>query len=82
MLLGLSLAFKKQTAGDGSSTERAVDGNMDMDWSGMSCTETDGQDPWWRVDLGRDYYVSSVKIYNRVDCCGDRLRNFEIRVGK
>ena len=50
------------------------------------CTHTaeGGTDPWWRVDLGRDYYVSELAITNRKDCigCGDRLSNFEIKIGE
>ena len=34
------------------------------------------------MDLGRDYYVSELAITNRGDCCGDRLSNFEIKVGE
>ena len=38
--------------------------------------------PWWRVDLGQDELVTEVYLVNRGDCCGDRLDNFEIRVGR
>ena len=52
-----------------------------------SCTMTNGRrnQPWWRVDLGQDELVSEVYVVNRLnsDCvCGNRLDNFEIRVGK
>ena len=40
------------------------------------------QNPWWRVDLEQVEPVNEVYIVNRVDCCGDRLNPFEIRVGK
>ena len=30
---------------------------------------------WWEVDLGEGVAVKSVKIYNRVDCCTERLTN-------
>jgi hypothetical protein len=30
---------------------------------------------WWDVDLGEDVSVAKVTIYNRVDCCSDRLSN-------
>jgi uncharacterized repeat protein (TIGR02059 family) len=26
-------------------------------------------DPWWQVDLGGSYLVSSIRVYNRADCC-------------
>ena len=40
------------------------------------------KNPWWRVDLEQVEPVNEVYIVNRVDCCGDRLNPFEIRVGK
>lgn len=68
----------------GGVSERAVDGIDDGDYGNNYCTHTDvaGEtNPWWRVDLGRGYVVSDVRIANRADCCGDRLSDFEIRVG-
>lgn len=48
-----------------------------------SCTNAAGStNPWWRVDLEELLPVSEVYILNRGDCCGDRLKGFEIRVGK
>ena len=38
--------------------------------------------PWWRVDFGPLSLseILTVKIYNRVDCCQGRLRNFTVDV--
>ena len=36
--------------------------------------------PWWIVDLQNDFYVTSVVITNRRDCCSERLRNFEVKI--
>ena len=72
---------QSSTAYRGSSS-RAVDGNKNSQWGGRSCTHTHSQpNAWWRVDLGADYRVGTVKLTNRGDCCGNRLRNFDIRVG-
>jgi hypothetical protein len=30
---------------------------------------------WWEVDLGEGVAVSWVVIYNRIDCCSERLSN-------
>lgn len=30
-------------------------------------------DNWWKVDLGGEYNIDSVTIYNRSDCCQSRL---------
>ncbi|GLC41154.1 hypothetical protein PLESTM_001161300 [Pleodorina starrii] len=37
--------------------------------------------PWLSIDLGAVYNISSIVIYNRLDCCGDRLEGAEVRVG-
>ena len=29
------------------------------------------ENPWWLVDLGDEKQVDSVKITNRLDCCGE-----------
>ncbi|XP_074653277.1 uncharacterized protein LOC141907512 [Tubulanus polymorphus] len=42
------------------------------------------KDPWLLVELDdiyKDNYVESVRIYNRVDCCPERLHDFEVRIG-
>ena len=83
-----NLAFGKQTdqisTFKGSDSSRAVDGNSNTNIHvGSLCTHTQrAYQPWWRVDLGREEPVSELYIVNRGDCCGDRLANFEIRVGK
>ena len=66
----------------GGFPSRAVDGNRNTNWRGSSCTHTSRQRrPWWRVDLLRIYDVTEVKITNRGDCCSNRLRQVEVRVG-
>ncbi|CAH1272632.1 TNR [Branchiostoma lanceolatum] len=62
---------------------RAVDGNTNTDFgSGGSCTHTAKQaTPSWWVDLGQSYMVRRVVIFNRMDCCGDRLNPFNIHIG-
>jgi hypothetical protein len=51
----------------------AVDGNRDT----ISNTDLENQ-PWWEVDLGAIYRITEARIYNRKDCCRDRLRTFKI----
>jgi hypothetical protein len=66
----------------GGSSARAVDGNHRQDWGGGTCTHTaNTQNAWWRVDLVDDAEVTSVKVWNRSDCCGNRLNGFQVRVG-
>ena len=70
-------------SGDFSSafglSKNAVDGNTDGNWDGRSVTHTRyGKYPWWEVDLQDDFSIHFVKVYNRKDCCGDRLNNFNL----
>ncbi|GMH43154.1 hypothetical protein BSKO_11076 [Bryopsis sp. KO-2023] len=66
----------------GGVSSRAVDGDVNPNYSGNSCTHTKRcKGPWWAVDLGRSYLVTRVVITNRADCCWQRLSNFSIKVG-
>ena len=59
----------------------AVDGNTSGNYGAFQVTNT-GQEatPWWRVDLGVMYPVDSVRVWNRTDCCADRLTNFDVKL--
>ena len=37
--------------------------------------------PWLRIQLNRKETITSVTIRNRLDCCGERLENLEVRAG-
>lgn len=37
--------------------------------------------PWLMVELTNTVDLQSVQIFNRADCCGDRLRDIEVRAG-
>lgn len=51
---------------------RAIDGNYD----GGIITHTSCADiPWWMVTLPSTEPIYSVVLYNRMNCCGDRLKN-------
>ena len=61
---------------------RGNDGNANPNWNGNSCTATNREgNPWWRVDLVNSYLISKMKITNRKDCCWNRLRAVDVRVG-
>eukprot|EP00794_Sanderia_malayensis_P014223 gene14223-15706_t len=63
---------------------RAVDGNLNTNYGAGSCSHTGCclTMPWWRVEFGQTATVYSMKITNRGDCCGERLSDFDIRVGE
>ncbi len=66
----------------GSEAGRAIDGNTDGDWAQRSVTHTELGDaaPWWQVDLGGTHALSRIILWNRTDCCSDRLSNFRVSV--
>jgi hypothetical protein len=37
-------------------------------------------DAWWEVDLGEVYDIDHITLWNRTDCCTDRLREFYVFV--
>ncbi|XP_019622202.1 PREDICTED: hepatocyte growth factor activator-like [Branchiostoma belcheri] len=77
-------AYQTSTRSGGGSASRAVDGNTNGQFNGGSCTHTWGPgsyNPTWWVDLGQTYQVNRVVIYNRLDCCRDRLSPFHIHIG-
>ncbi|XP_067660291.1 uncharacterized protein [Haliotis asinina] len=59
----------------------AVDGNFDTDFvNGRSCYSSAIGDltPTLYIDLGAYYYINSIIITNRGDCCAERLRNINV----
>ncbi|XP_029448211.1 fucolectin-5-like [Rhinatrema bivittatum] len=60
----------------------AIDGNQDSNHLRGSCMHTGyDKNPWWQVDLQKSWKVKSVVVVNRGDCCSERLKGAEIRVG-
>lgn len=59
----------------GGTADKAIDGNTDGTFSLGSVTHTNqDENPWWQVDLGASKPIYSVEVYNRTDCCQDRLK--------
>ena len=59
------LAFKKKTEQSSTAyngfSSRAVDENYAIHYDRKSCTHTNKEmNPWWRVDLGREYIVTGT----------------------
>ncbi|XP_041379652.1 uncharacterized protein LOC121392550, partial [Gigantopelta aegis] len=65
-----------------SNANNAIDGNRDGVYITGSCSHTTMGDyrPWWQVELLWMIMVTGVKLYNRVDCCDERLHDFVITV--
>ncbi|MEM6802910.1 MAG: PQQ-dependent sugar dehydrogenase, partial [Bacteroidota bacterium] len=57
----------------------ALDGNTTGDDAANTITHTNNElHAWWEVDLGAVYSLSGINLWNRVDCCSDRLSNFYV----
>lgn len=57
----------------------AINGNKSdsQSWPNSASTATD-LGGWWELDLGKNIKVSKIVIYNRPDCCQDRLNGAEV----
>ncbi len=61
------------------AASHAVDGKTDGVWSNLSVTHTNDEDqPSLTVDLGSSQPIAGVVLWNRTDCCSDRLSNFRL----
>ncbi|CAB5498682.1 hypothetical protein AZO1586I_373, partial [Bathymodiolus thermophilus thioautotrophic gill symbiont] len=59
----------------------AVDGNTDGEFLNGSTTHTKKeQGNWWQVDLGSKKNINQIIIYNRTDCCANRLSNYQVSI--
>ena len=60
---------------DGDKTTKTVDNLC------HSNRDANERAPWLALDFGAsDTSVERVDIFNRADCCGERLKNVEVRV--
>merc|ERR1719401_3095446 len=61
---------------------RAIDGktyDYEAPYGGISHT-CEGSIPWWRVDLNKSYSIVEIVIWNREDCCSDKLSNSKVEI--
>ena len=60
---------------------QAVNGNTMGVWYTSSITHTQyEQGAWWQVDLGSKKDIKQIIIYNRTDCCVNRLSNYQVSI--
>jgi hypothetical protein len=68
----------------GRGGDVAIDGDTNGEWYHGSVTHTTaGLNQWgggqyWTVDLHQPYWVGQVVLWNRTDCCWDRLSHFQL----
>lgn len=79
--LALGKTATQSSIKDGLDASRAVDGDTNGDLTLGSVTYTNfDQNAWWEVDLGAVENIGIMNIYNRTDCCKNRLSNFYVFV--
>lgn len=78
-LVSVGMPASQTTEGWGGEARKAVDGKTDGIYDDQSCTHTEKKaNNWWKVDLQAEYFVSKVIVWNRVDCCSERLAGFTV----
>jgi len=67
-----SIGFKSPPA-------KAIDGNADGSFGSCSCTN-DEPDAWWELDLGTEMPIDHILVFNRNDCCSERLDHVSVSI--
>ncbi len=77
-----SIATQSSTSGD-RGPELAIDGDVSGDDNLGSVTRTDSDfEAWWTVDMQSVIQVERVRLWNRTDCCNERLADFYLFVSE
>ncbi len=54
--------------------DRAIDGNTDGHyWNGSVTHSAGSTNEWWQMDAGAVVPISTIDLFNRTDCCSERL---------
>ncbi len=73
----------QKNTGAGGDASRGIDGKKSGSFGdgGQTHTEENTGKPYWEVDLGDEYPIERIDIYNRTDgSLGNRLNNFTLLV--
>lgn len=57
------------------AVDGVTEGNCMMEQTSWTMEE---EKPWWRVDLGDEFNVNEIKIFNRTDADSNHLKNFTV----
>ncbi len=85
-----NIAYKKPTQQSSTYSHsfhpvssKAVDGDIDGNFNARTTTHTNkDHNAWWQVDLQGNYNINQIKIYNRSDCCSERLNSAKVFISK
>ena len=72
-------ASQSSDYGSSNLASKAIDGTRGGDFASCSCTK-ETRNGWWEVDLGSELPIDHILIYNRNDCCAERLDNVSVNV--
>lgn len=74
----------RQSSTVGASDARfAVDGDTNGDNTKVAIAHTmNDRDPWWEVDLEGSQRIDAVQLWNRTDCCQDRLKDVYVLISE
>jgi hypothetical protein len=79
--MGKPTAQSSTLSGAAPGPGGAVDGNTDGNFYHGSVTSTNANtNSWWQVDLLTSISIGSIAIWNRTDCCSDRLEDYWVFV--
>ena len=77
--LALTGAATQSSLHGSSGPDLAIDGILNGVHNAGSVSHTQEQtDPWWELDLGAAFAIDQITIWNRTDCCSDRLKNYSL----
>ena len=76
---GKVVSHKKPTSGSsqgwGGRNKKVVDGKFPTKWPNSNHTFQNG---WWMVDMKKEYPIDKIEIWNRPDCCQNRLHTSKL----
>ena len=79
--IALGKSTSQSSTSFGAEASRAVDGNTNGEFSQNSVTHTANSiQPFWQVDLGAIHDIDEIVLFNRTNCCSERLNNFTVSV--
>jgi len=79
--LALRGSAQQSTTSHGGAAARVIDGNTDGIHANGSVSHTDNRaGSWWQVTLDKPALIGVIVLWNRTDCCMERLTNFRVSV--
>lgn len=71
----------QSSVASGGEPQRANDGNTSGVYTDGSVTHTQSdRGSWWEVDLGQAVLIDEIVVWNRSDCCEERLQGFTVQL--